>query len=259
MVDQISTSTKVIDFSKWRDRKVSRASGNTVSSPNSSDDQHLQQIAQDIFDRMTQAATALVRKNSSENVQNLERAANSLLRREMSLEDKFAILGYLCSLSPKRSELPSGNDRMIYPKQKADLYIFNQLSDLRLKLEFLSWQVEEPSLHELHKAPSEEYPAWSDQLFALLTKTAIPESGRVMIYDDLAGLYSHHLNMFELHTNEEPSWDIVQLATFVLDIADEEFRQEKEYDETKAVQSQRPQSEITLKDLIPAPLDHKVA
>ena len=45
-----------------------------------------------------------------------------------------------------------------------------------------------------------------------------------MIYDDLAGLYSHHLNMFELHTQQEPFWDIVQMATFVLDIADEEFR-----------------------------------
>jgi hypothetical protein len=44
-----------------------------------------------------------------------------------------------------------------------------------------------------------------------------------MIYDDLAGLYSHHLNMFELHTQQEPSWDIVQMATFVLDIADEEI------------------------------------
>ena len=256
MVDQISTSTKVIDFSKWRDRKVSRASGNTVSSPNSSDDQHLQQIAQDIFDRMTQAATALVRKNSSENVQKLEQAANSLLRREMSLEDKFAILGYLCSLSPKRSELiHSGNDWMMNPKQEADLYIFNQLLALRVNLEFLSWQVEEPSLRELHQAPSEEHPAWSDQLFTLLTKTAIPDCDRVMIYDDLAGLYSHHIHMFELHTNEEPSWDIVQMATFVLDIADEEFRQEKEYDEEKAGQSRRPQSEITLKDLQPASLD----
>jgi hypothetical protein len=124
-----------------------------------------------------------------------------------------------------------------------------------VNLEFLSWQDEEASLHELHKAPSEGHPAWSDQLFALLTKTAIPDCDRVMIYDDLAGLYSHHIHMFELHTNEEPSWDIVQMATFVLDIADEEFRQEKEYDETKAVQSQRPQSEITLNDLQPASLD----
>jgi hypothetical protein len=232
MVDEIHN---VIDFSKWR---ASKASRNTVSSPNSSDDQRLQQIAQDIFDRMTQAATALVRNNSSENVQKLEQAANSLLRREMSLEDKFAILGYLCSLSPKRSELiHSENDWMMNPKQEADLYIFNQLSALRVKLELLSWQDEEASLHELHKAPSEGHPAWSDQLFALLTKTAIPDCDRVMIYDDLAGLYSHHLNMFKLHTQQEPSWDIVQLATFVLDIADEE------------------QSEITLNDLQPASLD----
>jgi hypothetical protein len=81
-----------------------------------------------------------------------------------------------------------------------------------------------------------------------------------MIYDNnLAGLYSHHLDMFELHTQQEPSWDIVQMATFVLDIADEEFRQEKEYEKAeliKAGQSQRPQAEITLNDLQPAPLDH---
>ena len=223
MVDQISTSSKLINLSEWRDIKASRALGNTVSSPNSSDDQHLQQIAQDIFDRMTQAATALVRKNSSENVQKLEQAANSLLRLEMSLADKFEILDYLCDLSPKRSELPSGNDRIINPKQEADLYIVNQLSALRTQLELLSCQDEEPSLHELHRAPSEGHPVWSEQLFALLTKTAIPESGRVMMYDDLAGLYSHHLNMFELHTQQEPFWNIVQMATFVLDIADEEI------------------------------------
>jgi hypothetical protein len=155
----------------------------------------------------------------------------------MPLADKFVILDYLCGLSPKRSELPSENDWMIYPKQKADLYIFNQLAALRVNLDLLSWQVEEASLHQLHKAPSEEqhpawnnpqlfrsnclemlllskeHPAWSDQLFTLLTKTAIPDCDRVMIYDDLAGLYSHHLHMFELHTNEEPSWDIVQMAT----------------------------------------------
>ncbi|MEB3314740.1 MAG: hypothetical protein VKK32_00800 [Candidatus Melainabacteria bacterium] len=76
-----------------------------------------------------------------------------------------------------------------------------------------------------------------------------------MIYDDLAGLYSHHLNMFKQHTQQEPFWDIVQMATFVLDIADEEFRQEKEYDEKKAGQPRMPQAEITLEDLIPASLD----
>jgi hypothetical protein len=126
---------------------------------------------------------------------------------------------------------------MINPKQAADLYIFNQLSDLRVKLELLSLQVEEASLHQLHKAPSEEqhsawtdpqlfrsnclemlllskeYPAWSDQLLTLLTKTAIPDCDRTMIYDDLESLYCQHLNMFEVHTNEEPSWDIVQMAT----------------------------------------------
>jgi hypothetical protein len=252
MVDQISTSSKLINLSERRDRKASREE---ATSPNSSNTQRLQQIAQDIFDRMTQAAKALVKNDSPENFRELKEAANFLLRLEMPLEDKMKILNHLDRLSPKLSELPSGNDWIMNPKQEADLYIFNQLAALRVNLDLLSWQVEEPSLHELHKAPSEEHPAWSDQLFALLTKTAIPESGRVMIYDDLAGLYSHHLNMFELHTNEEPSWDIVQLATFVLDIADEEFRQEKEYDETKAVQSQRPQSEITLKDLQPASLD----
>jgi hypothetical protein len=255
MVDQIPTSPKLIDLSEWR---ASKASRNTGSSPDSSDDQRLQEIAKGIFDCMTQVAKALVRNDSPGNVQKLERAANSLLHLEMPLADKFVILDYLCGLSPKRSALPSGNDRIINPKQEADLYIFNQLSALRRNLELLSLQVEEASLHQLHKAPSEEqHPAWSDQLFELLTKTAIPESGRVMIYDNnLAGLYCQHLNMFEVHTNEEPSWNIVQMATFVLDIADEEFRQEKEYDEEKAVQSRRPQSEITLNDLQPAPLDH---
>jgi hypothetical protein len=102
---------------------------------------------------------------------------------------------------------------------------------------------------------SKEYPAWSDQLLTLLTKTAIPDCDRTMIYDDLESLYCQHLHMFEVHTNEEPSWNIFQMATFVLDIADEEFRQEKEYDEEKAVQSRRPQSEITLNDLQPASLD----
>jgi hypothetical protein len=68
MVDQ--TSTKVIVLSKWRDRKASRASGNTVSSDNSSDDQRLQEIAKGIFDGMTQAAKALVRNDSPGLVRN---------------------------------------------------------------------------------------------------------------------------------------------------------------------------------------------
>jgi hypothetical protein len=256
MVDKIPTP--VIDLSEWRARRASSTSRNTGSSDNSSDDQRLQEIAQGIFHRMTQAAKALVENDSPGNVQKLEQAADSLLSLEIPLADKFVILDYLCGLSPKRSALPSENDLIINPKQEAGLYIVNQLSALRTQLEFLSWQDEEPSLDELHRAPSEEHPAWSDQLFALLTKTAIPESGRVMIYDDLAGLYSHHLDMFELHTQQEPSWDIVQMATFVLDIADEEFRQEQEYEKAeliKAGQSQRPQAEITLKDLQPASLD----
>lgn len=256
MVDQIPTSPKLIDLSGWR---ASKASRNTGSSPDSSDDQRLQEIAQGIFNRMTQAAQALVRNDSPGNVQKLQQAADSLLSLEIPLEDKFAILGYLCDLSPKRSELPSGNDLIINPKHEAGLYIVNQLSALRTQLEFLSWQDEETSLHELHRAaPSEGHPVWSDQLFTLLTKTAIPESGRVMIYDDLAGLYSHHLNMFELHTQQEPFWNIVQMATFVLDIADEEFRQEQEYEKAELIeagQSRMPQAEITLEDLKPAPLD----
>jgi hypothetical protein len=263
MVDQIPTSPKLIDLSEWR---ASKASRNTGSSPDSSDDQRLQEIAKGIFDGMTQAAKALVRNDSPGlvrndspgNVQKLEQAANYLLHLEMPLADKFVILDYLCGLSPKRSALPSGNDRIINPKQEADLYIVNQLSALRTQLEFLSCQDEEPSLHELHRAPSEGHPVWSEQLFALLTKTAIPKSGRVRIYDDLAGLYSHHLNMFELHTQQEPFWDIVQMATFVLDIADEEFRQEQEYEKAelvKARQPRMPQSEITLEDLKPVSLD----
>ena len=64
--------------------------------------------------------------------------------------------------------------------------------------------------------------------------------------------------MFEQHTQQEPFWDIVQMAIFVLDIADEEFRQEQEYEKAeliKAGQPRMPQVEITLKDLIPASLD----
>ena len=258
MVDNIPTSSNLIHLSAWRARKASSTSRNTGSSDNSSDDQRLQEIAQGIFHRMTQAAQALVRNDSPGNVQKLQQAANSLLSLEIPLEDKFAILGYLCDLSPKRSALPSENDRIIDPKHEAGLYIVNQLSALRIKLEFLSWQDEEPSLKELHRAPSEGHPVWSDQLFALLTQTAIPESGRVMIYRDLAGLYSHHLNMFEQHTQQEPFWDIVQMATFVLDIADEEFRQEKEYEKAELIeagQSRMPQAEITLEDLKPASLD----
>ena len=255
MVDNIPTSSNLIHLSAWRARKASSTSRNTGSSDNSSDDQRLQKIAQGIFDRMTRAATALVKDGSSENVQKLQQAADSLLSLEIPLADKIKIFNHLDHLSPKRSALPLENDLIINPKQEAGLYIVNQLSALRIKLEFLSCQDEEPSLDELHRAPSEGHPVWSDQLFTLLTKTAIPESGRVMIYDDLAGLYSHHLNMFELHTQQEPFWDIVQMATFVLDIADEEFRQEKEYDEKKAGQPRVPQAEITLEDLEPAPLD----
>ncbi len=51
-----------------------------------------------------------------------------------------------------------------------------------------------------------------------------------MIYDNLAGLFDHHENMFLMNKKESPHWNIVQMATFVLDIADEEFRQGKEYD-----------------------------
>ena len=86
-------------------------------------------------------------------------------------------------------------------------------------------------LQALHKIPRNTgQPAWSDQLSAILTKTTVPESGRIMMHDNLAGLYDHHLNMFIMNRRQEPYLDIVQRASFVLDIADEEFKQEEEYD-----------------------------
>ena len=82
------------------------------------------------------------------------------------------------------------------------------------------------------------------------------------MHDNLAGLYDHHLNMFMMNKREEPYWDIIQTASFVLDIADEEFRQEEEYDKktershaSQADQAQMPQLEITVNDLKPTSLD----
>jgi hypothetical protein len=142
--------------------------------------------------------------------------------------------------------------------QEANLYVSNRLQVLKINLEINSW--DNTSLQALHKAPlNTGHPAWSDQLFGILNKTTVPESGRIMIYDNLAGLYDHHLGMFKIHAKQEPDWDIIQTASFVLDIADEEFRQEKEYDEKeeliKANQPKMRQAEIKTNDLKPSSLD----
>lgn len=80
-----------------------------------------------------------------------------------------------------------------------------------------------------------------------------------MIYDTLAGIYQHHLDMFEIHKKQKPKdWDIVQTASFVLDIADEEFRQEEKYDRKEFIKVGSPQmreAEITINDLKPSSLD----
>ncbi|MFM7457691.1 MAG: hypothetical protein ACKO3R_03395 [bacterium] len=93
----------------------------------------------------------------------------------------------------------------------------------------------------------------------LLAKTPIVEGDRIMSGDNFAHLYDHHLNIFIVHKRDsEPYWDIVQTATFVLDIADEEFRQEQKYDIKQSIelaQSKVPQKEITLNDLKPDSLD----
>jgi hypothetical protein len=105
----------IVEFnlSKRKLRKDVSTSRNTGSSPDSSDDKRLQKIAQGIFDGMTKAARALVKDGSSENVLELQQAANSLLSLEIPLADKIKIFNHLDHLSPKRSELiHSGNDWM---------------------------------------------------------------------------------------------------------------------------------------------------
>jgi hypothetical protein len=178
---------------------------------------------------MTNAADALVKNDSPENFQELQKAANSLLTKELTLGDKRMVFCYL-----KLSLL--GDESLLFAAPKmtdSQQLISEQLEGLEIKLEINTWNddLTNSSLRALHEAlPNTRQLAWSDQLFAILAETTLPENGRMRISDNLAGLYGHHLNMFRVNKREEPDWDIVQTATFVLDIADEEFRQEKKYD-----------------------------
>ncbi|MEB3314741.1 MAG: hypothetical protein VKK32_00805 [Candidatus Melainabacteria bacterium] len=134
MVDNIPTFPNLIDLSEWRDRKALSTSRNTGSSPDSSDDQHLQKIAQGIFNRMTQAAKALVKNDSPGNVQKLQQAADFLLSLEIPLADKIKIFNHLDHLSPKRSELIHSGSDWMDPNQQVKLHIVNNLLALQRKL-----------------------------------------------------------------------------------------------------------------------------
>jgi hypothetical protein len=204
----------------------------------------------------------LVKDDSPANFQKLERIANSLLRTNtLSLREKNKVFAYLERLYG--GQAVDGSLMNLADSQKANLYLSNQLQVLKINLEINSWDNTDSSLQALHKTSRNTgQPAWSDQLFVILTKTTVPESGRIMMHDNLAGLYDHHLNMFMMNKREEPYWDIIQTASFVLDIADEEFRQEEEYDKktershaSQADQAQMPQLEITVNDLKPTSLD----
>jgi hypothetical protein len=272
MVDKTSAPTKVIDFSKYI---ASKYPGSENASNNPPSKLNIEQIAQDIFTRMAQAAEALVENNSPENFRRLEEAGNSLLdlgnKGKESLKDKELILNHLKSLSEQSMHAAS---TLMTPQ--ANEYVSNQLQALKINLEINGW--DDFSLQELHQAPrNTRQPASVKQLFEILTETIVPESGRIMMYDNLAQLYDHQQNMLMMHDNlaqfydhyqkmfrmnkkPSPDWDssIVHMATFVLDIADEEFRQEKEYDKKeliKAEQPQMPQTEITVNDLRPPALD----
>ncbi len=263
MVDKISDFGNIITFPPERVGKaLSIVKSNVSSSTNSSNTQDLVQIAQDIFTRMTKAAEALVKDDSPANFQKLEQTANSLLRMNtLSQREKNMVLAHLERLSGGQATDDSLMN--LADSQKANLYLSNQLQVLKINLEINSWDNTDSSLQALHKTPRNTgQPAWSDQLFAILTKTTVPESGRIMMHDNLAGLYDHHLNMFIMNKRQEPYWDIVQTASFVLDIADEEFKQEEEYDKktershvSQADQTQMPQLEITVNDLKPISLD----
>jgi hypothetical protein len=271
MVDKIS-APNVINFSQYR---ASKYLGSENASNNPPSQLNIEQIAQDIFTRMAKAAEALVENNSPENSQRLEDAGNSLLDpgnkgKEISLKDKELILNHLKSLSEQSMHAASTP-----MTQQANEYVSNQLQALKINLEINVW--DDFSLQELHQAPrNTRQPASVKQLFEILTETIVPESGRIMMYDNLAQLYDHHQNVLMVHDNlaqlyyhyqkmfmmnkkPSPDWDsIVHMATFVLDIADEEFRQEKEYDKKeliKAEQPQMPQTEITVNDLRPPALD----
>ncbi|MFZ4084871.1 MAG: hypothetical protein ACOYK1_04955 [Vampirovibrionia bacterium] len=239
MVDKTSDIGNIIIFPLRRTGGVlSIVKSNAISSIDSSNSQDLAQIAQAIFIRMTKAAEALVKDDSSANFKKLKEEADFLLTMEMALGDKMLIfkdLDLLCKQQKQSSIQAQAAD-----SQQANSYVSNQL---KILLEILQTSLRISSLDDwgdgddndlraLHAVPRNmEQPAWSRELFSILTKTTVPESGRIMVYDNLAGFYDLHLNMFKMNKKQEPYWDIAETATFVLDIADEEFRQEEEYDQ----------------------------
>lgn len=278
MVDKISDFGNIITFPPERVGKaLSIVKSNAISSTNSSNTQDLVQIAQDIFTRMTKAAEALVKDASPINSKKLKEEADFLLTMEMALDDKMLIFKHLELLCEQQKH--SLIQTQAADSKQANSYVSNQLKIL-LEILQISLRInslddwgdgDDNDLRALHESrtteqPDTEQPAWSKQIFKILTETRVPESGREMIYDNLAGLYEHHLNMFRMHKKQEPYWDIAETATFVLDIADEEFRQEKKYDENEFIkakqsqmlqadQPQMPKREITVNDLKPTSLD----
>jgi hypothetical protein len=140
--------------------------------------------------------------------------------------------------------------------EKVLLLIQNGLSKIKINLEFNDWD-ETPVLtaeqiNKMHQNISPEPLPWAKEILSILTKTKIQEAGRVMMLENLAELYEHHLNMFMLDKKQDPHWDIVQTASFILDIADEEFKQEEKYSSQKQIKDKTKQ--ITLDDLIPTKL-----
>ena len=61
------------------------------------------------------------------------------------------------------------------------------------------------------------------------------------LWQILKKLNDDHRDSFNTNTKQKSRWDIVQTASFVLDIADEEFRQEKKYDKKELIKAMPPQ------------------
>lgn len=223
MVDDISNKSNIIYLSERRPDKFSN--NNSLNSASGQLD--LKRIAEGIFQNMVRAARQLVLdENNLKAAQELENSANSLLVLKISSADRIKVLQEL-------------EKSLLNCDEETGLHIANELKSLSIHLELNSWQDFEifenasslASLHKLHEPTKDtNNPNWQKGLIEILEKTSVPEAGRIMIYDNLAGLYDHHLHMYMLNKKQEPKWDIVQAASFILDIADEEFRQEKDYD-----------------------------
>ena len=107
--------------------------------------------------------------------------------------------------------------------EETGLHIANELKSLSIHLELNSWEdfdifenaSSSATMHKLHEPTKDtNNPSWQKGLIEILEKTSVPEAGRIMIYDNLAGLYDHHLHMYMLNKKQEPEWDIVQATSF---------------------------------------------